>query len=99
MPDDRHFDTHCTRNPKQASFWADLSEIEVALIDARDRHERIAMVQQTEVPVTLDGEPAVINGCDLPRPRVRRLDGVGGSVEYSWYALKFILSHGGKFRS
>lgn len=61
--------------------------------------ERLALVEQKEVPVTLDGEPAVVFGYKLDFARVQRKDGRGGVVEFAWPTVKHVLEHGGNFKS
>lgn len=47
---------------------------------------------------TLNGHPAVISGARMPFAHVRRLDNMGGTVEFSWYAVQHVLrDSGGRF--
>lgn len=58
------------------------------------------LVEQTEVPVTLDGEPAVIGGVSRDFALVQRADGRGGVVEFAWPTVfRIITQHEGMFRS
>lgn len=52
-----------------------------------------------KAPVTLDGEPAIIAGMFLNYALVRRADGKGGNVEYSWPAVSRVMAKGGHFKS
>lgn len=49
--------------------------------------------------VTLDGAPAVISGYALDFAHLRRLDGVGGAVEFAWPTVARIVANGGTFLS
>lgn len=61
--------------------------------------DRIRLVQQREVPVTLDGTPAVITGYRNEFASVRQL-GSGMGVEFAWATVAHILNtREGKFRS
>lgn len=48
---------------------------------------------------TLDDAPAVISGWRLPFAKVSRRDGRGGSVEFAWETVAFIMGRDRRFRS
>lgn len=60
---------------------------------------RIELVQQTEVPITLDGHPAVVGGYRNEFATVQRLDGRGGRVEFAWPTVERVINNGGAFKS
>jgi hypothetical protein len=60
---------------------------------------RVQLVQQTEVPVTLDGEPACVGGYRNDFATVQRKDGKGGRVEFAWATVERVINNGGRFHS
>lgn len=61
--------------------------------------ERIALVQQTDVPITLDGQPAVVSGFGHKFAQVR-LKSNGLGCEFAWAtAAHIIANREGKFRT
>lgn len=75
------------------------------LVSARIADDRLHLCAESlarchsDAPMTIDGEPATISGAFLRFASVRRRDGKGGDVTYSWEAAARIVARGGQFIS